>query len=77
MISHLWEIFVSHPKRGVEDFGASNAHCLPISLATVHLLSSLLDRGQHGIIGNGRLGGHEGCLGFEVDVERLDACGVN
>jgi len=60
----------------VERLGTSNTHCLPISLATIHLLSSLLDRGQHGIIGNSRLGGHERSLGFEVDVEGLDACVV-
>lgn len=68
-----------HPTTGrriVERPGTSNTHRLPIGLAAVHLLSSLLDRGQHGIIGNGRLGGHERSLGFEVDVEGLDACVV-
>jgi hypothetical protein len=59
-----------------ERLHTSNTHCLSIGLAAVHLLSSFLDRGQHGIIGNGRLGGHERSLGFEVDVEGLDACVV-
>lgn len=50
----------------------SNTHGLAICLTAVHGLSSLLNRGQHGIIGNSRLGGNVCCLRLKVDVERLD-----
>lgn len=58
------------PSRSTAD---SNAHCLPISLAAVHSLPSLLDRSQHRVIRHSGLGSNECGLGLEVDVEGLDA----
>lgn len=52
----------------------SNGHGLPISLAAIHCLASLLDRGQHGIVRDTGFGGNVRGLGFEVDIEGFDAC---
>lgn len=51
-----------------------HAHGLSISLARIHRLASLLDRGQHGIVRDSGFGGNVCRLGFEADIECFDAC---
>lgn len=46
---------------------------LSISLATIHGLASLLDRGQHGIVRDIRFGGDVCSLRFEADIEGFDS----
>lgn len=49
-----------------------NGHSLSISLAAIHRLASLLDRGQHGIVRDSRFGGNIRGLGFEANIESFD-----
>ena len=51
---------------------ALNCLALPIGLSAVHGFAGLLDRCQHGIVGERGVGGDVCGLGFKVHVKRLD-----
>lgn len=51
-----------------------NGHSLTISLAAIHRLARLLDRGQHGIVRDSRFGSDVRSLGLEADIVGFDTC---
>lgn len=68
----LFRLFVRPPCRYNPTIVVLNGHSLSISLAAIHRLAGLLDRGKHGIVRDGRFGGDVRGLSLEADIVGFD-----